>query len=95
MTAVSRLTPEDVVSLGRYEAYARLLVDNEPQPFTSIRNRPEPATLRAAEDSIERSRDRYGVPAGEADAALENLAGLGSVGTDRPKTADGFGVRKA
>ncbi len=69
-----RLRPTDVGGLGRFEAYASLLVDNQSTPYASIRTHAAPPPLRRAHEVAVRSREQWGVPAGVVDAELEALA---------------------
>lgn len=70
----ARLTPADVVGLGRYGVYASLLADGEPTPWTSARTLPAPPELRAPDEVRDRSRQRWGTPVDVIDAHLHGLA---------------------
>ncbi len=92
-----RLTPNDVVGLGSFEAFATLMADNQPAPYASIHTYPAPPVVRSADEVLRRSREQWGVPAGVVDAELETLvdrAGRGSWQTKRSKrgSSPSFGI---
>lgn len=69
------LRAEDFSSLGAFEAYAQLVAGGSVQPWCSLRSLPpgaavsDPASVRRA------SRENYGTPRTEIDAALRALLG--------------------
>jgi hypothetical protein len=89
-----RLDPEDVTSLGRFEAYASLLSRNEPQPYTSIRTLPAPPAIRDPEEVRDRSRRAWGIPAGEIDAALDDMVGNDPRRPSSGQVVTDLGVRR-
>jgi hypothetical protein len=92
-----RLVPTDVVSLGRFEAYASLLADNQSTPYASTRTHPAPPAVGPARRVLARSREQWGVPAGVVDAELEALAHGVDHGRPAKRTTsdrDAFGVTK-
>jgi hypothetical protein len=70
----ARLSPGDVVGLGRFAVYASLLTGGEPTPWASARTLPAPPPVRAADEVRDRSRQRWGTPRGVIDAELAVLA---------------------
>lgn len=85
-----RLTPADVVSLGRFRAYASLMTADEgPSLYMSIKTLPPVPATTDPELVIARSRERYGVPGDEVDAEL--LAAI-HVAPEVPD--EGFGRRR-
>jgi hypothetical protein len=92
-----RLLPTDVTSLGRFEAYASLLADNQSTAYASMRTHAAPPPLRPVRDVLACSREQWGVPAGVVDAELEALAhGFDNRHEAQPATrsSDAFGVTK-
>lgn len=91
-----RLTAADAVGLGKYEVYASLLAGSEPTPFASARTFASPPALRRADEVRQRSRERWGVPAGAIDAELEGLAGQSLVKErhNGPTNNESFGVTR-
>jgi DNA helicase HerA-like ATPase len=65
-----RLTPADIEGLGKYAAYASLMADGESTPYSSIRTMPPPPTLRDPVEVRRRSRQRWGIPSDEIEAAF-------------------------
>ncbi len=89
-----RLTPHDIVGLGRYEVYASLMAGSQATPYASARTWPPGPAIRNAEDVRARSRAQWGVPAGVVDAELEQLQAVGQR-DKRTRKANGqqpFGV---
>jgi hypothetical protein len=70
-----RITEEDVVGLGRWAVYASLLSNGETTPWASGQTLPAPPPIRDTDEVRERSRRRWGAPAGAIDAELQLLAG--------------------
>jgi hypothetical protein len=64
-----------VIGLGRYAVYATLLADGESTPWASGRTLEPPPPTRTGDDVRQRSREKWGIPAGVIDAELELLAG--------------------
>jgi hypothetical protein len=92
-----RLKGEDIAGLGRYQAFASLLAASEPQPFASINTLPPPAEVRRPEEAAGRSRQRYGIPSGEIDAALEDLMSASNHQQAEPSkesAGSDFGVKR-
>lgn len=75
MARGSELVPEDFTSLPQFQAYASLLTGGTPTPFASLSTQPlsDPTTNPA--DMRRRSRERYGRPLSEVEAAWATLAG--------------------
>jgi hypothetical protein len=67
------LTPEDVTHLAAHEVYLRLSVGGAVTPYMSGRTRPAPAMTSDPAVIRRLSRERYGVPRRETDAALQAL----------------------
>jgi len=89
-----RLTPSDFRGLGAYEVYASLASDSQVTGFASARTLPPSEPLRSAESVVARSRESYGVPVEEIDAALHAL-GDRSRETERTgPSGEQFGVRQ-
>jgi hypothetical protein len=63
----------DFAGLGRYEAYLSLLAKGERTAWASGRTRPPSKPERPSEQVRDRSRARYGVPAGEVERELRQL----------------------
>jgi DNA helicase HerA-like ATPase len=92
-----RLTPADVAGLGRYEVYASLLAGSESTPFASARTLPPPPPIHSAAEVQQRSRERWGVPAGVVDVELEGLVEHRSTGKNRAAVTssdEAFGVTR-
>jgi Type IV secretion-system coupling protein DNA-binding domain len=90
-----RLTPADLTGLGKYEVYASLIAGSESTPFASARTLPPPPAIRPASEVQQRSRERWGVPAGVVDVELEGLVEHRSTGKKRAgatSTDEVFGV---
>lgn len=68
----SRATPADLLTLPRYVAYARLLIDGQPSRPFSMRTLPPNAKIDSYRAEIIRrtSRRRFGRPAGDIAAAI-------------------------
>jgi hypothetical protein len=86
-----RMSIADFTGLGRFEAYASLVSKGEVTPFASIHTLPPPPVLRRAEDVRQLSRQRWGVPVAEIDAALVAIDGEPSHPT-RKAPSSTFGV---
>lgn len=67
------LTPEDITSLEAFEVYVRLSVDGAVTPYFSGRTAAASPTTTDPERARARSRQRYGVPRRDTDAALTAL----------------------
>lgn len=67
------LEPADLMGLEPYEAYAGLLQDNQVQPYVSLRTEPPSAAEQADTKPRQHSRQRFGRPRSETDAALQVL----------------------
>lgn len=68
--------PEDLSGLAAYEAYASLLANGQSTPYGSLKTRPLDQAwpeLRLPESLLSISRQHYGVPARETEAALRRL----------------------
>ncbi len=94
-----RLTPNDVVGLGRYEVYASLMADRQATPYASAQTLPPPPAVRRADEAQARSREQWGVPAGVVDAELEALVERTSHRSAHQRNrsrrrSDSFGVTK-
>lgn len=92
-----RVQPDDLASLSRYEAYARLMVKSEPQPHVSIRTLPAHAPLRNPVAAAQASAERYGASAGAVDATLEALVTnqpAGAEATTNRASSGSFGVKR-
>lgn len=63
------LAPEDFMGLGAFEAYAQLNAEGTARPFASIRTVPAPPASSDACELRAASRERYGVPLAELQAA--------------------------
>lgn len=68
------LAPEDLQSLGAFEAYLAAAADRRVLPPVSIRTRPLGPPTGLADQIRARSRKRYGRPAEEVDAAIRARA---------------------
>jgi Type IV secretory system Conjugative DNA transfer len=75
------LSADDVQHLPAYEAYVRLVGNGAVQPWCSIRTLPADAPTTDADAIRRASRERYGRPVHEIDAALAELAGQQTVRT--------------
>jgi hypothetical protein len=71
----SELDRVDFQQLPAFEAYARLLAGNSVQPWCSLATAPLPPALGSAERVRTHSRQAYGVPAADVDAAVRQLVG--------------------
>jgi hypothetical protein len=69
-----RLTPTDVIALGRYAVYASLIAAGEQTPWASGRTLPASQPARPAADVRRRSRARWGIPGHVLDAEMDALA---------------------
>jgi hypothetical protein len=69
------LDAQDFQSLGRYEVYASLLADGHPTPYASALTRALPPETNSPDILRTRSRERFGVPAADVDAALLAITG--------------------
>jgi hypothetical protein len=78
-----RLRPEDLSGLGAFEAYASVLVGGEATPYGSLATHPLPEPLRPAARLLDRSRQRYGVPATDTEAVLRGLLEMDDSATSR------------
>jgi hypothetical protein len=89
-----RLTPNDVVGLGKYEVYASLMAGSQTTPYASARTLVPPPAIRSANEPRARSREQWGVPAGVVDVELEQLQALGRTDrrTQKPNGRKQFGV---
>jgi hypothetical protein len=77
------VTPEDFTHLAAHEVYLRLSVGSAVTPYMSGMTRPAPP-VTSDPDTIRRlSRERYGVPRSETDAALQAVID-GPPGGNRP-----------
>ena len=70
----SGLTSEDFASLPAFQAYAAVLVGGTPTPYGSIVTQPLPPASSDPEAIRRRSRDRYGRPLSEVEAAWLEIA---------------------
>ncbi len=75
--AAGALTPEDLMGLGPYEAYAQLACGNVVLPFGSLRTRPLSEAERSMEAVLVGNRTRWGVPRAETEARLNRLLETG------------------
>jgi hypothetical protein len=64
------LTAADLQGLGAFEGYATISTGAAVAPPASLRTRPAPPSLGTAEAVRAASRERYGTPAAEVDAAI-------------------------
>lgn len=64
------LEPTDLTALGRWEAYAQLMADHTSHPPGSLTTLPLVDALGSRAAVIEASRNRFGRPAAEIDAAM-------------------------
>lgn len=76
------VTPEDFTHLPAFEAYLRISVAGAVTPYMSGRTRPAPTTAGDAAAIRRLSRERYGRPRTETDAALRAL--IDGAGSERP-----------
>jgi hypothetical protein len=90
----SRLSPEDITSLGSFEAYASLLTGNETQPFASLRTLPPPAVVIDADSVRHHSAQRWGVQPSDIDRELEQLIGTDARTGQKGDGVIAFGVRQ-
>lgn len=63
------LTAEDLMGLGAFEAYAQLSANRRVGAFASVRTLPPPPPSADADQLRQLSRDRYGVPVEDVEAA--------------------------
>ena len=91
MARGQRLAQQDFMALGRYQAYASLLADGDPAGFASLTTRPQPPAVSDPAVVRLRSRERYGRPLSEVEAAWASLAvpapSEGSLGRRRREAA--------
>jgi hypothetical protein len=78
----AELTDEDITHLAAHEVYLRLSVGGAVTPYMSGLTRPAPPVISDPAVIRCRSRQRYGVPRRETDAALQGLVAGPAV--DRP-----------
>jgi hypothetical protein len=79
----STLAPEDLASLGAFEAYAQLVADDAIQPWCSIKTHPEGKTISNPEAVRAASRKNYGLDRASVEADLHELfAGSSTDGQD-------------
>jgi hypothetical protein len=64
------LSTEDLMGLGRYEIAARLCVDGQTRPPVTGKTQPLEEPIRDAFALTQASRERYGTPRAEVEAAL-------------------------
>jgi hypothetical protein len=76
------VTPEDFTHLAAHEVYLRLSVGASVTPYMSGLTRPAPPVTSDPGTIRQGSRERYGVPRTETDAALQTL--IDGPGADRP-----------
>ncbi len=67
------LEPDDLRSLGAFEAYAQLVAGDAVQPWLSLRTLPAPPAVSDPERVRARSRERYATPREQVDRELEQL----------------------
>lgn len=75
------LEPDDLRSLGAFEAYAQLVAGDAVQPWLSLRTLPAAPTVSDPEQVRARSRERYATPREQVDSDLKQLR-AGSHGGD-------------
>jgi hypothetical protein len=81
-----RLTPADVEGLGKYEAYVSLMANGERTPYASACTMPPAPARRDPNEPRRHSRDRWGIPVTDIEAALAQLH------QDQPRNQPNFGV---
>lgn len=64
------LTPEDLTGLGPFEVAIRPCVDGQTLPPVTGRTQPLPPALRDPDDVVRLSRERFGTPREDVEAAL-------------------------
>jgi hypothetical protein len=73
MASGSQLEVEDFTGLGAYECYVQLVAADSVQPWCSGRTLPPPRTTSNARFIRATSRERFGTPRSEVDAAIARL----------------------
>jgi hypothetical protein len=73
MASGSQLEVEDFTQLGAYECYVQLVAGDSVQPWCSGRTLPPPPSISNPGVIRARSRQRYGTPRGEVEAAIARL----------------------
>lgn len=81
------LKPDDFRGLGAFEVYASLVAGGSKTPWASGRTRPAPDRLREASLVARRSREQWGTPRDEVEAAIRSLI-------EPPVDVGAIGVRK-
>lgn len=75
----------DLINIEKFNAYVRLLVDNQPLKAFNIRTFPPPAgEQEAAQNIIDFSRWKYGVDRQKIDREILKRSNLGSIKVDQP-----------
>ena len=74
MARGSDLSPTGLHQPAAYQAYASLLSSNTPTPYASLSTQPLAEPIGHAADIRRRSRERYGRPLGEVEAAWADVA---------------------
>jgi hypothetical protein len=69
------LDAADLQGLGPFEGYAAISTGAAVAPPASIRTRPAPKPLGSAEQVRAASRERYGTPPADVDAAIRDRIG--------------------
>lgn len=67
------LTPEDLMGLDTYEAYASIMRSGTSTPYGSIRTRPLPRASGSLSALLQANQDRWGVPRSETEQRLSSL----------------------
>lgn len=67
------LSPEDLMGLDAYEAYASIMRDGASTPYGSILTRPLPDTTTSVDRVLRANRDRWGVPRSQTEQRLSSL----------------------
>ncbi|MGH7735046.1 MAG: type IV secretory system conjugative DNA transfer family protein, partial [Gemmatimonadales bacterium] len=71
------IEPADFMDLPAFECYLRLVAGDAVQPWCSGRSLPAPPVTGNADRVRAQSRQRYGAPRAEVDAAITELVGSG------------------
>lgn len=76
------VTADDLRELAPFEAYAQLFASGAVRPWCSLRTLPPPPPTCDPQEVRARSREQFGVAAGEVDAAVMQMVGGGRSGAD-------------
>jgi hypothetical protein len=79
------LVAEDFRELGAFETYVHLMADGQSTGWASGHARPAAVATGDGTNLRQRSRERWGVPKADTEAAIRQLVETGSAGNQMPK----------